>query len=238
MLAQPLINRILTNTAVSLCWESAYWLVLVKCFQFWIHLPHPQHPWGTFCFSFLTALHLVKAVKSKAGCEVAWLPESWDSKVMAMSPFGTQNQKRLCWQGQQLFTWLTDLPRLGFDQYTADWWTEPSISWLILDLQVPIRTCKIILEKIMLDSFSYVFETCKAKYIGIESNAVLQVCTYPSAGKNVVPDLRHAFECCWDTCDQTFNSWQRYFDHVETHVYCNPRGRKVEGGVPCRWRGE
>jgi hypothetical protein len=61
-----------------------------------------------------------------------------------------------------------------------------------------------------MDSFSYIFELCKAKYIGVESDAVLQVCMYPGAGKNVVPDLSHSFECCWDTCEQTFNSSQRY----------------------------
>jgi hypothetical protein len=48
----------------------------------------------------------------------------------------------------------------------------------------------------LLDSFSYIFELYKAKYIDIESD-VLQVCTYPGAGKNVVPALPHTFECCW-----------------------------------------
>jgi hypothetical protein len=100
------------------------------------------------------------------------------------------------------------------------------LSW---DLEVPIRTFQIILEWILLDSFTYIFELCKAKYIVKEMDVVLQVCTYPSARKKTVPDLPHAFECCWDTCEQTFNSSQRYFNHVETHVYCNPRGRKLEG---------
>jgi hypothetical protein len=72
----------------------------------------------------------------------------------------------------------------------------------------------------------------------IESDVVLQVCTLHVAGKKVVPDFPHAFECCWDTCEETFNSPQLYFNHVEVHVYCNPRGRVVKGGVPCRWRGE
>jgi hypothetical protein len=72
----------------------------------------------------------------------------------------------------------------------------------------------------------------------IESDVVLQVCILHVAGKKVVPDLPHAFECCWDTCEETFNSPQLYFNHVEVHVYCNPRGSIVKGGVPCRWHGE
>jgi hypothetical protein len=65
---------------------------------------------------------------------------------------------------------------------------------------------------------------------------VLQIYPFRDDG-NVVPDLPHAFQCCWDTCEQTFNNTQMYFSHVETHVYCNPHGRKLEG-VPCHWRGE
>ncbi|XP_023723131.1 histone H4 transcription factor-like [Cryptotermes secundus] len=70
-----------------------------------------------------------------------------------------------------------------------------------------------------------------------ESDLVFQVCTLHCAGKNVIPDLPHAFECCWQTCEQTFNNSQIYFNHVEAHVYCNPRGRVVEGGIPCHWSG-
>jgi hypothetical protein len=79
---------------------------------------------------------------------------------------------------------------------------------------------------------------CEAKHISTESDIVLQVCKLHSAGRNVVPALPHAFECCWHTCMKTFNSSQKYFNHVEEHVYANPRGRKVEGGIRCQWRGE
>jgi hypothetical protein len=69
--------------------------------------------------------------------------------------------------------------------------------------------------------------------ISTQSDLALEVCTFYGAGKNVVSDLPHAFECCWQTCEQTFSGLQIYFNHVETHVYCNPCSRKVEGGVPC-----
>ncbi|PNF17531.1 hypothetical protein B7P43_G16827 [Cryptotermes secundus] len=79
----------------------------------------------------------------------------------------------------------------------------------------------------------------KVKCIGsnILARSKLPVCTLHCAGKNVIPDLPHAFECCWQTCEQTFNNSQIYFNHVEAHVYCNPRGRVVEGGIPCHWSG-
>lgn len=78
----------------------------------------------------------------------------------------------------------------------------------------------------------------KLKCIGsnILACSSLPVCTFGDAEKNMVPDLPHAFKCCWDTCEQTFNGSQTYFNHVETHIYCNRRGRKLEGGVHCRWR--
>ncbi|PNF23497.1 hypothetical protein B7P43_G06515 [Cryptotermes secundus] len=79
----------------------------------------------------------------------------------------------------------------------------------------------------------------KLKCIGsnILARSGLPICTLQVAGKKVVPDLPHAFECCWQTCEETFSSPQLYFNHVDVHVYCNPRGRKVEGGIPCQWRG-
>lgn len=89
----------------------------------------------------------------------------------------------------------------------------------------------------LLDAFSYIFDLCKVKCMSIESDVVLQVCRYPDARRNVVPILPHGFQCCWGTCKQSFNNPETYFNHVKTHVYCNPRGRKVEG-VPCHWRGE
>jgi hypothetical protein len=70
----------------------------------------------------------------------------------------------------------------------------------------------------LLDSFSYIFEVCEAKYTAIESDVVLQACKLPDALKNVVPNLPQAFECCWDTCEQTFKSSQTYFNHVETCI--------------------
>ncbi|PNF26442.1 hypothetical protein B7P43_G16451 [Cryptotermes secundus] len=78
----------------------------------------------------------------------------------------------------------------------------------------------------------------KLKCIGsnILARSGLPICTLQVAGKKVVPDLPHAFECCWQTCEETFSSPQFYFNHVDMHVYCNPRGRKVKG-VPCQWRG-
>ncbi|PNF32272.1 hypothetical protein B7P43_G17489 [Cryptotermes secundus] len=62
-------------------------------------------------------------------------------------------------------------------------------------------------------------------------------CTFIQVGKNLVPDLPDPFTCCWDDCERTFNNSQMYFNHVQTHVHCNPRGNNVEGGVPCSWRG-
>ncbi|XP_033608702.1 histone H4 transcription factor-like isoform X2 [Cryptotermes secundus] len=79
----------------------------------------------------------------------------------------------------------------------------------------------------------------KLKCIGsnILARSGLPICTLQVAGEKVVPDLPHAFECCWQTCEETFSSPQLYFNHVDVHVYCNPRGRKVEGGIPCQWCG-
>jgi hypothetical protein len=82
ILAQPLKNKILSNTALSLCWENAYLFAWDNSFQLWIYLPSCHlHPWGTFCFSLMADLHLVQAIKSKVRCEVALLPELWESKI-------------------------------------------------------------------------------------------------------------------------------------------------------------
>ncbi|XP_023716446.1 histone H4 transcription factor [Cryptotermes secundus] len=79
----------------------------------------------------------------------------------------------------------------------------------------------------------------KLKSIGsnILARSKLPVCTLHNTGRNVVPDLSHAFQCCWNTCDQTFNSSQTYFNHVATHVNCKPHCRNMNGGIPCHWRG-
>ncbi|XP_023708960.1 histone H4 transcription factor [Cryptotermes secundus] len=79
----------------------------------------------------------------------------------------------------------------------------------------------------------------KIKCIGsnILARSRLPACTFIQVGKNLVPDLPDPFTCCWDDCERTFNNSQMYFNHVQTHVHCNPRGNNVEGGVPCSWRG-
>ncbi|PNF20108.1 hypothetical protein B7P43_G04791 [Cryptotermes secundus] len=79
----------------------------------------------------------------------------------------------------------------------------------------------------------------KLKCIGsnILARSGLPICKLQVAGKKVVPDLPFAFECCWETCEETFNSPQLYFNHVYMHVYWIPRGRNVKGGFPCPWRG-
>jgi hypothetical protein len=53
----------------------------------------------------------------------------------------------------------------------------------------------------------------------------------------MVPDFPHAFECCWNNCEQIFNNSQLYFNHVETHVSNSQSGNKLEE-IPCQWRGE
>jgi hypothetical protein len=53
-----------------------------------------------------------------------------------------------------------------------------------------------------------------------------------------MPDLLHAFECCWHTCHQTFDSPQVYFDHVSDQGLLAFTWKKVEGGVHCQWHGE
>ena len=67
---------------------------------------------------------------------------------------------------------------------------------------------------------------------------LLQACTYVQVGKNQVPNFPHAFVCCWDDCERTFNNSQMFLHHVQTHVYHNPHGHKVAGGIPCGWHGE
>jgi hypothetical protein len=122
---------------------------------------------------------------------------------------GTCDQEWLWWWGQQQFLQLTDQ------------------SWGLISAQ-NIHSW---LENWTLDLTNY-------PDINTESDLVLQVCKLHDTRKNVVPNLPHAFECCWETCKQTFTNPQAYFNHVETHVYCNPRGKKVKGGVPCHWSGE
>lgn len=79
----------------------------------------------------------------------------------------------------------------------------------------------------------------KIKCIGsnILARTKLPACTFLQVGKNLIPDLPDPFACCWDDCERTFNNSQMYFDHIQTHVHCNPRGNNVVGGVPCSWRG-
>jgi hypothetical protein len=147
----------------------------------------------------------------KVGHEVAQLPESWNRKVEVMSPMGPRTKN--------------DCVREVSSNFSN--WTTKGGLWLVH------RTAGIYswLENWTVDLVNYAD-------INTENDIVLQVCVLHDTRKNVVPNLPHAFECCWQTCKQTFTNPQAYFNHVETHVYCNPRGRIVKGGIPCHWRGE
>jgi hypothetical protein len=76
--------------------------------------------------------------------------------------------------------------------------------------------------------------TCEAKYISTENYLVLQVCKLHSPQNHKMPDLLHAFECFWQTCHETFDNPQVYFDHV----YSYSHDKEVEGRFHCQWHGE
>jgi hypothetical protein len=143
--------------------------------------------------------------------EVAQLLELWHSKVMAISSIGPGTKNDCVSEDSSNF---------------SEWPTKVGL-WLIHRL-AHIHSCLV----------NWTMDLMNYPDLSTENGLVLQVCMLHDARKNVVPAMPYAFECCWHTCEQTFNSSQLYFSHVETHVYCNPHGRIVKGGVSCRWRGE
>jgi hypothetical protein len=85
------------------------------------------------------------------------------------------------------------------------------------------------------------FHSYHTKIKSIGSNTLsrlrLPVCTFSDIGRNVVPHLPYAFECCWEKCEQTSNNPQIYFNHVQAHSCYNSCGNNVKGRIHCGWRG-
>lgn len=65
---------------------------------------------------------------------------------------------------------------------------------------------------------------------------VLQRCTRDIQTKNTLPPST-SLVCEWDKCSKTFTNYQSYLNHVQTHTGDVPRGKKVVGGVNCKWMG-
>jgi hypothetical protein len=85
------------------------------------------------------------------------------------------------------------------------------------------------------------FHSHHTKIKNIGSNVLyrsrLPVCKLSDVGRNVVPNLPHAFECCWDNCEETFNNPYKYFSHVNLHFKFNRRGTYARRRIQCEWRG-
>jgi len=53
-----------------------------------------------------------------------------------------------------------------------------------------------------------------------------------------LPDLSEDLECAWNDCSEKFVNIQTYYDHIRSHCEDNPKGRKVEMGIKCKWAGK
>ncbi|PNF32344.1 hypothetical protein B7P43_G13153 [Cryptotermes secundus] len=79
----------------------------------------------------------------------------------------------------------------------------------------------------------------KIKNIGsnILSRLRLPVCKFSDIGRNVVPNLPYAFDCCWGQCERTFNNPHMYYRHVQGHLHFNSFRNNVKRRFHCGWRG-
>ncbi|XP_054011388.1 histone H4 transcription factor [Hylaeus anthracinus] len=78
----------------------------------------------------------------------------------------------------------------------------------------------------------------KLKCIGsnIRARIKLPKCHRDSGWKNVV-DLPPPLLCRWEECLTHFRNYQLFLYHVAAHVEESPRGKKIEGGLECKWTG-
>ncbi|XP_017891355.1 histone H4 transcription factor [Ceratina calcarata] len=76
----------------------------------------------------------------------------------------------------------------------------------------------------------------KLKCIGsnIRARIKLPKCRRNPEWKNVF-DLPAPLFCRWEECLNDFRNYQLYIYHVGAHLEENPRGRKIEGGIECKW---
>ncbi|XP_043255492.1 histone H4 transcription factor isoform X1 [Colletes gigas] len=78
----------------------------------------------------------------------------------------------------------------------------------------------------------------KLKCVGsnIRSRIKLPKCHRDSGWKNVI-DIPGPLLCRWEECLTHFRNYQLFIYHVVAHIEESPRGKKVKGGLECKWTG-
>lgn len=64
----------------------------------------------------------------------------------------------------------------------------------------------------------------------------LPSCTLDHLSRNAIPELPNSLNCCWENCENVYESPECFYRHVEEHAEEYPRGNNPKDPVKCKWQ--